>query len=280
MAASLLSSQVKFGLVLHTEGLVNDKVVWKLKEFALALRGEFRPTLAVITPLCPQYYVDPLVDPLRREFPAPRISGAETKYADTIRELSDHYDIGYHGHFFEVNDGRCSFSFDEATVADQFAREYSYLEGVGFAPRTYAGGWWHISRHLVSLLERYALKLDTTVNDVRLDSFGQRQPYAVSSPGTPFWVGGGVLEVQSIRSFQRILNKSVLRSHKERFFALSLHDYDLMQPGARNAIKTISKLSERGAMLSAEELYGRAAGSAATTEAGGSASQANRIERL
>jgi hypothetical protein len=268
VAASLLSSHVKFGLVFHTEGLVNDKVVRKLKEFALALRGEFRPTLAVITPLCPQYYIDPLVDPLRREFAAPRSSGEEAKNADTIRDLSNRYDIGYHGHFFAAKDGRYSLSFDDGTVADQFEREYSYLKGIGFIPRTYAGGWWHISEHVVSLLKKHAFKLDTTVNDVGLDSFDLRQPFSVSSPGAPFWVGGKVLEVQSVRSFQRILNRSVLRSRRERFFVLSLHDYDLMQPGVRNAVRTISKLADRGAMLSADELYTRAANSMETSPPG------------
>ena len=271
VAAGLLSSQVKFGLVFHTEGLINDKVVGKLKDFALALPREFRPTLAVITPFCPQYYVDPLIDPLRRQFIAPRISGAETKCADTLRELSDRYDIGYHGHFFEAKDGRYNYTFDEVTVAEQFGREYGYLKGIGFVPSTYAGGWWHVSQHIVSLLEKYDFKLDTTVNDVRLDSFNQRQPYSVSSPGAPFWIRDGILEVQSVRSVQRLLNRSVLRSSKQRFFVLSLHDYDLMLPGARNAVKTISKLAGRGAMLAAGELCRRAATSATKAEARASA---------
>lgn len=263
MAASVLSSHVKFGLVLHTEGLMNDKVVGKLKEFALALKGEFRPTLAVITPLCPQYRIDPLVDPLRREFfAAPVPSGEEKRYADMIRELSDYCDIGYHGHFFEAKEGKYRYSFDEATVSGQFGREYGFLTGIGFVPRTYAGGWWHISRHLASLLEKYAFELDTTVNDVGLDSFDRKQPYSASSPGSPFWVGSRVLEVQSVRSFQRLLNRSVLRSARDRFFVLSLHDYDLMEPGAGTVARTISKLSRRGAMLSADELCTRAAGSA------------------
>jgi hypothetical protein len=271
VAASVLSSRVKFGLVFHTEGLINEKVVGKLKEFSLELHGEFKPTLAVITPLCPQYYIDPLVDPVRRQFTAPRASGADAKYADRLRELSNRYDIGYHGHFFEATGGKFTYSFDESTVTDQFGREYQYLKEIGFAPTTYAGGWWHISPHIVSLLERYSFKLDTTINDVLTDSFDQTQPYTVPSPGVPFWIGDQTLEVQSVRSFQRILKGSVLRSQRERFFVLSLHDYDLMQPGVRNAVKTISKLAGRGAMLAADELHEQAARSAAMHRATGSA---------
>jgi hypothetical protein len=260
IAARLLSSHVKFGLVFHTEGLINDKVVGKLKEFALELRGEFRPTLAVITPLCPQYYIDPLIDPLRREFSKPKGSGEDAKFEKTIRELSDYYDIGYHGHFFVSESGRYKPAFDKNTITDQFAKEHAFLKGIGFTPWTYAGGWWHISKHIVSLLEKFAFKLDTTVNDVLLDSFDRRQPYSPGSLGTPFWLGDQILEVQSVRSFHRILNRNVLRTSKDKFYILSLHDYDLMNPGLKSATKAILRLAARNAMLSADELYSKAGG--------------------
>jgi len=200
---SLVSgADTRFGLVFHTEGIVSEKVVRELKEFGREVGSLFRPMLTTITPICPMYQVDPLVDSLRLELPRiARSQKVEADFGERIQGLAEYYDIGYHGHFFRaVKDGYRP-TFDFADIRNQFQAEQEFLRDLGLAPRAYAGGWWYITPEILSLAAELGFTVDTTINDLRLDSFSRKQPFPASPLGRPFRVSQALLEVPSVRSF-------------------------------------------------------------------------------
>lgn len=250
-----MGPRVHFGLVFHTEGLVNEKVVRRLEEFAAGLKGRFRPALATVTPFCPQYHVDPLLDKARRDFSPVVSEGAEKRFSETIGSLAESFDIGYHGHFFELSNSRFRPAFDPEAISRQFTQECNYMKAIGHSPWVYAGGWWYISPSMGPLFERFGFRLDTTVNDLHADSFDRAQPVPRGVLGTPSWLFRGVVEIQSVRAFGNILGKRVSADGRERFLVLTLHDYDLLDPLLGPALKTVGRLADKGVMLSTEALY-------------------------
>ena len=245
-----------FSLVFHTEGLVNDKVVRALVDFGKNLKGSFRPLLAVITPECPQYAIDPFIDPLRTRFglmDPPQTFTA--KFEATIKNLSSYYDIGYHGHFFKLERNYYRPAFDHETISTQFREEVEYLSGIGFPPRTYAGGWWHISRDLVRLLQSSGFTVDTTVNDTGRDSFSRKQEITISRLGEPFWLGKGLLEVPSARSVFSLLATMTRNRRRNNFVVLAIHDYDLSLDSTSSSVSsTIDKLRKAERIVSIDSL--------------------------
>ncbi len=233
-------SRTLFSLVFHTEGLVNDKVVRSLEEFGKGMKGSFRPLLAVITPQCPQYAIDPLLDPIRTRFGRTDLpESLRAKFETTITNLSSYFDIGYHGHFFKWEGDHYQPAFDHETISAQFREEVDYLSGIGFRPHAYAGGWWHISRDLVSMLQSSGFTIDTTVNDTGRDSFSRKQEIRRSRLGKPFWLGDGLLEVPSARSIRTLITMVTRNRRSDNFVVLALHDYDLHPDSGTNSISSI-----------------------------------------
>lgn len=244
-----------FGLVLHTEGLANDGVVKTLEEFGKGLYGSFRPLLAVITPLCPKYHSFSSA-PGKRVMPSlgSGMSKSESDFREKIQRLSAYYDIGYHGHFFRVSEGRYRPAFDAETLSQQATRECKFLSQIGFRPQTYAGGWWHISRELVSILQSLGFDSDTTVNDLRLDSFSRPQPFA-ADVGKPFWLTRDIVEIPSVRSVASLAYMALQKHQLRRFAVIAPHDYDFPSSSLAVAIqRLVWKLVREDRVLSIPDL--------------------------
>ena len=129
-----------------------------------------------------------------------------------MSRLSEFFEIGYHGHFYRKNsDGSYEYSFTPEVFTSQVQRESAMLKDCGLRPRAYAGGWWFRSKQLGECLGHEGFTLDTTRNDVGLDSFGHRQPQYQMEP---------LYDILSLKSL-----KTVKRSTTPALIAL--HDYDL-----------------------------------------------------
>jgi len=260
---SLASGEgTRFGLVLHTEGLVSDKVAFELKEFGREVSPFFRPMLTTITPICPMYQVDPLADPLRVELPEiARTQRVEAEFAERINSLAEYFDVGYHGHFFKADDGVYRPTFELGAIRQQFEQEREYLSDIGLAPETYAGGWWYINSQIHSLMAEHGLTVDTTINDLRLDSFSRRQPFPESPLGQPFWVSKSVLEIPSLRSFFNLFfGVAIERRRSTNYVIISMHDYDLVAHALRRPVRRlVAKLLRVDRLASISEIAHRAA---------------------
>lgn len=257
-AGSQLSGKnTKFALVFHVEGLGNKRIFSLLKDFGRATQARFRPLLTCITPLCPMYHQDPWADPLRVRVPGFQLSqSVVSDFAAKINDLSTYYDIGYHGHFFGSRGDGYAPSFRKELVLDQFDREHALLTDLGFRPSAYAGGWWFMTPWLISKLKEMGYKVDTTLNDARKQYFLGPQPFAQTPPGEPFWIGDGLLEVPSVRSFGTILmDFAISGRRRQRFAALALHDYNLLDGQNAAMIRNvIVRLVNKERVLSASEL--------------------------
>jgi hypothetical protein len=231
----------KFGLVFHTEGLVEEKVVRELRAFGREVSPFFRPMLTTVTPLCPMYQVSPLVDSQRIELPKiARSQKVEADFTERIQGLAEHYDIGYHGHFFKaVDDGyKPTFKFDE--IRDQFRAEQQHLRDIGLAPKAYAGGWWYVTPQILSLMAEVGINIDTTINDLRLDSFSRKQPFPLTPLGKAFWATQAVLEIPSVRSFFNLFfGVAVEKRRATNYVIIALHDYDLISDVAGRPIRNL-----------------------------------------
>lgn len=259
-ASMIAGRNTRFSLVFHTEGLANDKIAKKMEDFGRELRGTCRPMLTVITPLCPQYFVDPLEDPMRTDFRyRSSTDEAERAFSEKLRQLSAYYDIGYHGHFFEVVGGRCRPVFTEAAIKSQFLDECRYLTDIGHRPVVYAGGWWFLSQSLTRTLASAGFQLDTTVNDIHSDSFSRPQPYPSAVAGQPFRLYDGLVEIPSVRSLAGLKEVLFTRRKMDNLVVLALHDYDLMNGSAPGAVsKLVGAFVRKKAVMSANEIAGEA----------------------
>jgi hypothetical protein len=259
---SMVSGEnTKFGLVFHTEGLVDERIVRELMQFGRDVSPVFRPMLTTVTPICPMYLVSPLLDPLRVELPKiPRSQKAEADFAERIQGLAEHYDIGYHGHFFKSVDGgyRPTFNFEE--IIDQFKAEQQHLRDIGLAPKAYAGGWWHITPQILSLMADTGINVDTTINDLRLDSFSRKQPFPSTSLGKAFWATQEVLEIPSVRSFFNLFfGVAIEKRRATNYVIIALHDYDLISDVVGRPIrKLIGRLLRADRIASILEIARRA----------------------
>ncbi len=257
VGSRLSGRDTKFTLVFHTEGLINNRIFELLKDFGRETRATFRPLLTCITPLCPMYYKDPWPGPSRAEVPRFNLNGAViSDYASKINELASYYDIGYHGHFFERSFNGYTTSFQKEAVLDQFDKEHAFLTDIGFRPSSYAGGTWFISPWLISKLESNGYRVDTTLNDVRKQTFLGPQPYANTTPGEPFWIGDRLLEVPSIRSFGTIVREFIITGRqRQNFAALAMHDYNLLDGGTAAMLRRIMlRMVHEERVLSVNEL--------------------------
>lgn len=220
--------RTKLLLVFHTEGLVNPKIRKAMLEFGRQASGTFKPVATVITPRCPQYMTDPLKDPLRTSITRSDVpQRAEAEFKDALSELEEHYEVGFHGHFFSFKDGRYTPAFDRRSIESQMFAELDYLSELGVKPMVYAGGWWFISEDVVSLLESRGFRVNTSVNDVGRDTFGAPQPFSMREPGQPFKVGESLIEVPTFRSVRGMLAAAKSRGPKGGLIPIALHDYDL-----------------------------------------------------
>lgn len=254
---SLVSGgKTRFALVFHTEGLINRKVVASLREFGREVKPTFRPLLTVITPICPMYRVDPFLDPRRLDLPLIAHSQrTESTFASHLQDLIQYYDIGYHGHFFKAVHNRYRPSFDFAEVNHQFREEQRLLCELGHKPSVYAGGWWYITPEILALLGELGFALDTTVNDLRLDSFYRKQPFPASPLGEPFRVSSSVVEVPSIRSARGLLDVAFKNRGNPKLIVIALHDYDLPTHGINSPLRrVITKLVRTGKAISCQEI--------------------------
>lgn len=251
ISSRISNGQTKFCLVLHTEGLVNDRIVRSLRDLGKQLHG-IRPLLTVISPLCPQYQIDPVKQPIRVEFAFRETKQSiERDFKSKIEDLSSYYDIGYHGHFFAVSDGVCRPAFDPEIVRKQFMAECDYLREVGSKPYAYAGGWWYMAPHLENLLQSNGFSIDTTLNDIRTDSFNQRQPYPETPLGQPFRLQKDVIEVPTIRSDANLFKILSARTNTQKLIPVSLHDYNLIaHPFIDSFRRIVRKLLEHERVVS------------------------------
>lgn len=255
LANRLAGRNTRFSLVFHTEGLINDNVARLLETFGKDLQNLFRPLLAVITPICPQYMVDPMEDKLRVNFPHQEVNESrEMDFEKKIKRLATYYDIGYHGHFFALVGGRHRPAFDNGSISGQFEEECRYLTSLGFRPEVYAGGWWFISSNLISLLQSWRFKLDTSMNDLQLDSFSRPQPYPHEEVGRPYWLAENVLEIPSIRSFANLGKIIVSQRKSANFVVIALHDYDLLSAPSKMLHNLFRKLLKGNRLLSVPQL--------------------------
>lgn len=150
-------------------------------------------------------------------------------FRDTLDELREYYEIGYHGHFFSLAGGRFSPAFDSNTIRGQVLAELNCMADAGVRPRVYAGGWWFISMYLVRLLESHAFRIDTSVNDVGLDTFNRPQPFTIKSLGQPFRLGDSMVEFPTFRSVRGMM-AAARRGAGTRpsIIPIALHDYDIV----------------------------------------------------
>lgn len=261
LASRLAGRGTRFMLAIHTEGLVNAKTARALEEFGRGTAGLFRPLMTTVTPVCPQYHVDPLLDPVRVDIGAPpALSPAvERDFEARLKSLSRFYDVGYHGHFFRAHGGRFRPAFEGEAVSSQFRDECSYLSRLGFRPTAYAGGWWFISAQLVSLLSAAGFRFDSTVNDVHADSFSRPQGVPRMKVGSPHWLADGLLEVPSVRSVAT-LEKILTGGRRSASFAvLALHDYDLVDGSGRGVVRRLmGTMLDRRCVLSVDDFMDEA----------------------
>ena len=247
--------RTKFGIVFHTEGLINNRIVGELMSLGRELR-DIRPILTVISPKCPMYQIDPQSRPLRTGFPAKKpTTSVERDFKNKIQILSSYYDIGYHGHFFSRTNDHFRLTFDQATIARQFELEYRFLAETGFSPLAYAGGWWHMTPHLARLMQSYGFRLDTTINDIRRDSFGRIQSYPKTPLGQPFRIERDIVEVPTIRLDSNLLNLLTSSRGLQKFAIFSLHDYNLLASSFSTAVaKIVVKLMQHDRIVGIPEL--------------------------
>lgn len=256
LGSRLAGKKTRFSLIFHTEGLINDKIAMAMEAFGRELNGIFRPTMTVVTPLCPQYRIDPIRDPLRTDFLYQESTVAcKRDFEEKINLISEYFDIGYHGHFFNIAGGRCKPDFEGSSVGTQFRDECDYLAELGHKPKVYAGGWWFLSKPIESALESMDFRLDTTVNDLHVDSFSRPQPYSDSVPGEPFKVSEKMIEVPSVRSINGLTRLLVKRRKMDNFLVLALHDYDLIADGTFNTLaKVVKAWVKKESILSTDKM--------------------------
>lgn len=169
-------------VVIHTEALGEPKVRARMKEFGRSMRRNARPIATVTTPLSACY------------------RGVDG-FADSLKELDGLFEIGYHGHF--VN----------RSPRVQFNAEVKLVRDAGFDPKVYAGGWWLMDAEIEGLLKENQFEIDTTMNDMKVDSFGRPQMY---------WPD--ITEAVTMRRW------SSLFSRQPKTVCMSFHDYNLGNP--------------------------------------------------
>lgn len=255
LGSRISCSQTKFGIVFHAEGLVNNRIVGELIRLGQELH-DVRPILTVISPMCPMYLIDPLENPIRLELPVKELTtSVERDFKDKIQALSSYYDIGYHGHFFSRTDDRYRPTFNQATIASQFDQEYRFLVEAGSNPLAYAGGWWYMAPHLASLMQSHGIRLDTTINDIRRDSFGRTQSYAKTPLGQPFLLERDIIEIPTIRSDSNLFRLITSDHSLQRYAIFSLHDYNLLTSSFNAAFaKILMKLMKHDRIVGIREL--------------------------
>jgi hypothetical protein len=219
-------------MTFHAEGLKFSNIRDKLLETVKGL--PFRPVVCPITPFCPAYHVYPFTDPLRTQVEAVHPTNDDIRrFGTALHRLSEYADIGYHGHYFSGNNGRMEASFEPWAFASQFNAEVQLLSNLGFRPKVYVGGHWFMSKELASMLDIAGFEVDTTVTDVKRDSFGRLQYGSDLKFGRPEHLWRNVTEFQTRR---RVRIDSLFNGARD-FYCYSLHDYDLLNPDPKAQIR-------------------------------------------
>lgn len=202
------------------------------------------------------YQIDPLKSPSRLEFSIEEpTTSVELDFRNKIQDLSSCYDIGYHGHYFTRLDGRWRMTFDHASIASQLVGECQLLADAGFRPLAYSGGWWYMAPHLARLIQSFGFRIDTTINDLRRDSFNRKQPYSRTLLGQPFKLERDVIEVPATRSVLSLLSVLVSGGGAKKIVVFSLHDYNLLVNSIRDAyLRTVRKLVRNDRIIGMSEL--------------------------
>jgi hypothetical protein len=261
LGSRLSRNNTRFGLVFHVEGLVNESIFGLLEDFGRMLSGSFRPLLTCITPICPMFYQDPWLYPLRvRMPPFDMTQTTVSDFSSKLSALSEWFDIGYHGHFFARDGASYMPAFDELSALAQFDKEFELLSDLDFKPTAYAGGWWFITPWLVSKLRSRGFEIDTTINDVRRDAFLRGQPFPLTRLGETFWITQGLLEIPSIRTAGAIVRQILDSGDHLNFAVLALHDYDLRSGSVSATIRNVLKfLIRKDRVLSLGEMLEQSA---------------------
>ncbi len=256
LCSRLAGKNTRIGLIVHTEGLFFKRVVRTLTDFGRELAGEVRPTLATTTPLCPAYFEDPFSGKSRRRFARRALPDrADEGFASTLSDLAEYYEVGYHGHFYALQKDVYVPTNDAGKIASQFRNECDLISRAGFKPRTYAGGWWILTQSVASLLDGGGFTLDTTANELGIDSFGSLQDPVRGIGSSPYWITDSLLEIPTIRSGRAMLySVPVDKRNDDNFFFLYLHDYDLAAAWGRVFKQFLLRMCNLKRLVSSEEL--------------------------
>lgn len=250
----LLHSAV-FIPVLHIERLYQDASFQHALAFAReyqALTGE-RPLYTVITPAS-------------RQLQAELVSAGfdEAHYARRIATLTQHCDIGVHGHFLrESGTGHYPVHayWDETRVVhDQLREECEWLESRGLMQRrVYSAGWWYIDTKVMNALRELDFQFDFSCStvDYNRSPLAHRRLVASSDPGM-FSHGRNVgpISVWAVAGLggsgrysavpRRVLRAFGLHAagRAPRVVSLYSHDWDL---DVSAAMRSVQELSSHGA---------------------------------
>jgi len=234
---------------IHTEMIYNHETYQALLKFSKDFYNltEKKIALCAMTPLCPA---------VRRALAENNIT--EETFIANVLKLKEYAEVGYHGHFYREGSGRLiqisRDNYDKELVCGQIRREMKWFGKVGIAPKLYTAGWWFLTEDIVLELETEGVKVDMSVREDGMDSFGSRYLKGIetSECGRPFILppSKDIVEIRSIfgpimKSFRMKwhLSKHIKRNKDgDLFFVFPLHDSDITKY-YKNIWSNVEKLS-------------------------------------
>lgn len=241
-----------FNFAIHGE-MIYDEVTYKaLLAFAeefYSLTGK-KIAVCVSTPGCPL---------VSKELAA---RGIEIHtFNDRVANLNRFADIGYHGHFYGINDGGIyqisDENYDKDTVIGQIRKEIGWFKEIGMSPKIYVAGWWFLTSDIVLELERSGISVDSSVRKGKANTFGNSylDDREVSGYGKPFILppSSSIVEIQSL--FGPVMPAFMMKYHLSQYidresegdllFIFPLHDWDIPKYHF-NILSNVKTLKKRG----------------------------------
>ncbi|RPD45530.1 hypothetical protein [Paracnuella aquatica] len=260
------------GYVFHTEEVYNDDIFRRLFDFCkgyTAITGK----QAICTVMSG---ISPKVRAGMRLF-----NCSEQKLADLYHQLSSVATIGYHGHFYFNADLHQrheaeirSNNFSIVQLTEQFSNDLEWFKKHELNHNDlYAGGWWFMNQHLLSLLIKAGFKYDFSfskhrffLNQFSLDFMIEHEIKTGECFEIEVETIGKIREVQNLigssssaffEDYVRNLKRIIHPAHPKVVGMFNSHDYDLHPANALNFFTTLKQLPQVSFFDAADLLDGR-----------------------
>lgn len=246
-------TMLKIALTLHTEKLDADNVWYQVEGMLSFLQKRHIPASFFCTAPTHAYYRN-----------QPYFS--ETKWINRINQLAQQgHSIQQHTHFY-APDGTKTGDFTLMNVEKRLTEDYEWLQRQKFTPTGFVGGGWTINLDIVRFLARYNYRYDCSARTFSLDYLKDRdQALQIQQPCLFNFQDYALLELPtstSVATFMKSLYPFsgakiyVDVPHSEPYALIYLHDYDLLNPKFRIALRVaLSWYYRRGCkFLTTDEL--------------------------